>query len=257
VVNIKSLEPGELQGIINKYSPFLMEVRKRISFVLSIFAIAMIVGFAFYEKIIKFLVDTLSLQGVNIVFTSPFQFINLAISCGVVIGLIFVFPLIIAQILSFLKPALRAKEYKAILVFLPFSIFLFLIGFAFGAFIMKWQIQIFLGRSTVLGIGNILDISKLLTQILLTSALMGIGFQFPILLLILIRMKVIKHHQLSKQRPWVYLGSFMFALLLPPDSLLADFVLTLPLVILFEVTLLLNKIFEARDASGKEVINYV
>lgn len=244
MVNIKRLEPGELQGIVNKYSPFLMEVRKRIFFVLSIFAIAMVIGFTFYEKIIKFLIDLLSLQGINIVFTSPFQFINLAISCGVVVGLIFVFPLIIAQLLSFLRPALRAKEYKTVLGFLPFSIFLFLAGFTFGALIMKWQIQIFLTRSVSLGIGNILDISHLLTTVLLTSALMGIGFQFPVVLLLLMRMGIIKHHQLAKQRPWVYLGSFIFAILLPPDSILADIVLTLPLVILFEVTLILNRIFE-------------
>lgn len=251
MVNIKPLEPGELQSIAIKYSPFLMEVKKRLFFVLSVFMVAMIIGFTFYEKIIVFLIDILSLKGINIVFTSPFQFINLAISCGVVVGLVFVFPLIISQLLSFLKPALRNKEYKTVLAFLPFSIILFLIGFSFGAFIMKWQIQIFLGRSVALGIGNILDISHLLTTVILTSAMMGVGFQFPIVLLLLMRMGVIKHHQLAKQRPWVYLGSFMFALLLPPDSLLADFILTLPLVILFEFTLLLNKVFEARVASKK------
>ncbi len=246
----------DLQNIINKFSPFMMEVRKRIFFTLSIFVIGMIGGFAFYEKIVKFLIDLLSLQGINIVFTSPFQFINLAISCGFVVGLVVAFPLIISQFMSFLKPALRPKEYKMVMGFLPFSIFLFLVGFAFGSIIMKWQIQIFLGRSVALGIGNILDISRLLTTVLLTSALMGIGFQFPVVLLILMRIGVLKHKQLTKQRPWVYLGSFLFALLLPPDSVLADIILTLPLVILFEITLLLNRILE-RSKAGQRVLEGV
>jgi len=250
---IKSLDSPELQAVITKYSPFLMEFKKRLLFVASLFVVAMIAGFTFYEKIIKFLVDILSLKGINIVFTSPFQFINLALSCGVVVGAIVVFPLIVSQLLSFLRPALTKREYKMVIGFLPFSILLFLIGFVFGSFIMKWQIQIFLGRSTSLGIGNILDISKLLSTVLLTSGLMGIGFQFPIVLLLLMRMKVIKHHHLTKQRPWVYLGSFIFAMLLPPDSIFADIILTLPLVILFEITLILNKIFER----GKEVIKDV
>ena len=243
---IKPLDSSELSAIVNKYSPFLMEVRKRLFFVASVFIVAMFIGFAFYEKIIKFLVDLMSLRGINIVFTSPFQFINLAMSCGVIVGLITVFPLLVAQILSFLKPALRPKEYKMILSFLPFTILLFLVGFTFGAIIMKWQIELFLSRSVLLGIGNILDISKLLTVILLTSAFMGLGFQFPIILLLLMRARIIKHHQLSKQRPWVYLGSFIFALLLPIDSIIADIILTLPLVILFEVTLLLNRLWEAK-----------
>jgi len=164
--------------------------------------------------------------------------------------LVLTFPLIIYQFLSFLKPALREKEYKMILHFLPFSIVLFLSGFAFGALIMKWQIQIFLERSVSLGIGNVLDISHLLTTVLLTSALMGIGFQFPIVLLLLMRIGIIKHHSLSKQRLWIYLSSFIFAVLLPPDSILADILLSLPLIILFEFTLVLDRIL-GRKKTGQ------
>lgn len=244
--SFKSFESSDFAAIIEKYSPFLKEVRRRIIFTLSVFAVATISGFVFYERIIKFLIGTLSLKGVNVVFTSPFQFINLAVSSGVACGLVVVFPVFIAQILYFLKPALKKKEFKALTRFLPFSIILFLIGFLFGTFIMKWQIQIFLARSVSLGIGNIIDISHLLTIVLLTSALMGIGFQFPIVILLLMRFGIIKHKQLSKKRPWVYLGSFIFTIFLPPDSVLADIFLSLPLIFLFELTLLLNRIFERR-----------
>ena len=244
--NMKSSETSELNELISKYSPILTEIRKRILFTLSVFAVAMLVGFVFYERIIKFIIDILALRGVNIVFTSPFQFINLAISCGVATGLMFVFPLLIYQILSFLRPALRVKEFKMIVRFFPFSIALFLIGFSFGILIMKWQIQLFLTQSVSLGIGNILDISRLISTVLLICVFMGIAFQFPLIILLLTRIGIIKHSNLSKQRPWVYLGSFIFSILLPLDSILADVLLTLPLVILFELTLILNRIFGRR-----------
>lgn len=244
--NIRPLASPRLISAINKYSPFLKEVRKRILFTLSALLFATIIGFTFYEKIIKFLIEVLSLEGINIVFTSPFQFINLAISCGVATGLIVVSPLIFIQIMAFLRPALKRKEFKMIFRFLPFSIILFLIGFIFGAIIMKWQIEIFLNRSISLGIGNMLDISRLLTTVLLTSALMGIGFQFPIILLLLMRIGIINRKQLRSKRPWVYMGSFLFAILLPPDSILADIFLSLPLIVLFEFTLLLSSILERK-----------
>jgi sec-independent protein translocase protein TatC len=246
VENIKPLDSSELKALIDKYSPYLIEVRRRILFTLSVFAVATIAGFIFYERIIRFLIGTLSLKGVNIVFTSPFQFINLAISSGVACGLVVVLPVFIAQVLYFLKPALRRKEFKAVIKFLPFSIILFLTGFIFGTFIMKWQIQIFMSRSASLGIGNIIDISHLLTLVLLTSALMGIGFQFPIVLFLLMRFGIIKQKQLASKRLWVYLISFIFTILLPPDSVLADVILSLPLIMLFEVTLLLNRAFGKR-----------
>jgi len=246
VENIKPSKTSELNLLINKYSPYLAEIRKKIVLTLAVFAVATILGFVFYERIIKFLIDILSLKGINIVFTSPFQFINLAISCGVATGLVLVFPLLLYHILSFLRPALRVKEYKMIVRFLPFSIVLFLTGFSLGVLIMKWQIQIFLTRSVSLGIGNILDISRLLSTVLMTSIFLGIGFQFPIILLLLMRIGIIKHNHLSKQRRWVYLGSFIFAILLPADSILADILITLPLIMLFEFTLILNHILERR-----------
>jgi len=246
VEKIKPFDSSELTAIKEKYSPYFREARKRLFVTLSVFAISTLVGFVFYEQIIKLLVGALSLEGINIVFTSPFQFINLAISSGITTGLVVAIPIFIAQVLYFLRPALKIKEFKMVIRFLPLSLFLFLIGFTFGAVIMKWQIEIFLARSISIGIGNVLDISGLLTTVFLTSALMGVGFQFPIILLLLMRIGIIKHNQLSKKRPWVYLGSFIFTLFLPPDSILADILLSLPLVILFEFTLILNRILERK-----------
>jgi len=241
VDNIKPPDFSELKEIAKKYSPFLAEAKKRIFFTLGVFIVATLVGFIFYENIIKFLISILSLEGINIVFTSPFQFINLSISCGIATGLVVVLPLLIGQILSYLIPALKKREYKTVLRFLPFSIILFLTGFALGAVVVKWQIKMFLDRSISLGIGNFLDISNLLTTMVITSVLMGISFQFPIALLILMRFNMIDRRQLSKRRLWIYLGFFIFAILLPVDSILTDVLLTLPLVVLFELTLIFGK----------------
>lgn len=228
------------EALIAKYSPFLAEARRRLIFTLIVFAIASITGFTFYETIIKLLIDLLSLKGINLVFTSPFQFINLSIACGLTTGVVVILPLFIAQVLSFLKPALKQKELSMVIRSLPLSIVLFSIGFVFGAFIMKWQIEIFLAKSISLGIGNVLDISRLLTTVLLTSVLMGIGFQFPVVLYLLMRIGVISRQQLAGKRPGVYLGSFIFAILLPADSILADILLSLPLIVLFELTLFVS-----------------
>lgn len=231
--------PQMISPLVEKYAPFIKEVKTRIVRTLLLFVLTTIIGFIFYESIIKFLIQVLGLTGINIVFTSPFQFINLAISCGVATGLICTFPLIISQVLSFLRPALKSNEFKLIRKYIPFSLTLFLIGFVFGALIMKWQIELFLQSSINLGIGNILDISKLLSTVLLTSAFLGVGFQFPVVILALARLGLIQRGSLSKHRKWVYLAALAFAILLPVDSILADIILSMPLIILFEATLLM------------------
>lgn len=238
VEKIKPLTKSDFDNIKERYSHYLKEIKKRFFVILYVFLGATLLGFIFYEQIIKFIVKILSLNGVNIVFTSPFQFINLSISVGLAVGLVAVFPVLIAQILSFLKPALKKKEFKRIFGFIPFSLILFIIGFGLGAYIMKWQIDIFRVKAINLGIGNMFDISSLLSTIVLVSTFMGLAFQFPLILILLMKIGIVNRKALAKKRLWIYLGSFVFAMLLPADSLIADFFLTLPLVILFELTLL-------------------
>ena len=243
-----------MDDIYNRYFPYLMEVRKRLFFIASIFLITSALGFIYYEKIITTSLGIFNLEGINIVFTSPFQFLELSINSGLLIGLIAAFPLIIIQCLSFLKPALKKTEFKLVISLLPLSIFLFVFGFIYGVYIMRYVLIVFYEKSLVLDIGNFLDVSKFLSQILLTSALMGLAFQFPVVLTILMRLKVVKYEALTKQRLISYSVSIIFAAFLPPTDLFSLALLTVPLVILFEITLLLNKVlFKAHLKPKKEV----
>ena len=156
-------------------------------------------------------------------------------------GFLIIFPLILYQALAFLKPALRNKEYKLIVVLLPLSIILFLGGFAFGIGIMKYVIAIFYQKSVELQIGNLLDVELLLSKIVLTGLFMGLAFQFPIVMTILMRLRIVKYRVFASQRLFAYCFAIIFAALLPPTDILSLILLTLPLVILFEFTLILNR----------------
>ncbi|MDD5416203.1 MAG: twin-arginine translocase subunit TatC [Candidatus Daviesbacteria bacterium] len=232
---------GDLDSTIIKYSPFFSEIRKRLIFTLSVFIICAVVGFIYYENIIRFVLRIFDLKGVNIVFTSPFQFFTLAVDSALLVGFIAILPIVIFQILSFLKPALRRSEYKAVLALLPITLLLFISGFIFGVLIMKYVVIIFFQKSVELNIGNLLDISKLLSQILTTALLMGLAFEFPVVLTILMKLKILKYHAIVKKRLLVYILSLIFAALLPPTDLLSLVLLFLPLALLFELTLLLNR----------------
>lgn len=238
-----SQETGVLDDAYSKFFPFVVEIRRRLLFTFAIILAFSTLGFIYYERIIQFALKIFALEGVNIVFTSPFQFINLAITSSLLVGTITAFPLAIYQTLSFLKPALNKKEFKSILALLPLSVTLFVGGFLFGIVIMRYVLRLFYERSTNLNVGNFLDISSLLSQILVTSIAMGIAFQFPIILTILIKLKVIKYKAVESQRIPAYIASIVFAALLPPTDILSLVLMTLPLIFLFEFTLILNKVF--------------
>ena len=238
---MKTSETLSLESTVIKYSPFFSEIRKRLLFTLSIFVIFAAVGFMYYENIVHFILKIFALEGLNIVFTSPFQFLSLSVNSAFLAGFIAVLPLAIFQILSFIRPALRKSEYRSVLALLPIAILLFISGFTFGVLIMKYAVIIFYQKSVELNIGNFLDVTTLLSQILLTAIMMGIAFQFPIFLTILMKLKVIKYQQIVKQRLLIYGLSLIFSAILPPTDLLSLVLLFLPLALLFELTLLLNR----------------
>lgn len=234
---------SDVPANLNRYVPFLLEIRKRLLFAVSVFVVAAIVGFIYYERVITLILTFFSLKGVNIVFTSPFQFFTLALNCGLVVGVVVVIPVLIYQLLSFLKPALRPKEYSLVITILPLAMVLFAGGFAYGVTMMKYVVQVFYQTSVRLQIGNILDVEQFLSNVLITGLLMAIAFLFPVVMTILMQLKVVKHKMFAGQRPWAYLIGVMFVILLPPPDLVSDVILFAPLVVLFELTLILNRVF--------------
>lgn len=226
-----------------RYLPLLFEIRRKLFLTIVFFIAASAVGFIFYEKIIRFVLNIFQLEGVNIVFTSPFQFINLAIQSSLIVGLIAVFPVILVQLIAFLRPALSPKEFKKALIMTPTTLILFITGFTYGISIMRYTIVIFYQKSQELAIGNLLDVSAFISQILLTALLMGIAFQFPLILTVLIKVGLANTRTVAKKRVFFYAGSLIFASLLPPTDLLSLVFLFAPLIVLFEATLILNKTF--------------
>lgn len=237
------LVPVEVSRNIAKYLPYLVEIRNRFLFIGLLFLSASIVGFSFYERITGFILKFFSFEGVNIVFTTPFQFFSLALNCGLAVGVVVVIPIVVFQLLNFLKPALKPKEYRLFISILPLSMILFSGGFVYGVTMMKYVVQIFYQSSLKLQIGNFLDVEDLLSSILVTGVLLGISFLFPIFMTILMQLKIIKHQHFVKQRAIAYLIGIVFVILLPPPDLLSDIILFTPLAVLFELTLILNRIF--------------
>lgn len=229
---------------INVYFPFLIEIRRRVITIFLVFSVAAIVGVVFYEKIVLFFISLLDLKGATIIFTSPFEYMNLSVNCGVVVGIIITLPLIIYQLINFFEPAMTKKEFKTIKNVIPLSLILFIAGFAVGFNMMKYVGVLSYNTSLKLGISSYLNISNLLSTVLVTSSLMGVAFQFPIVLIFLIRFKVVSYKFIAGKRIVAYILAIVFAALMPPTDILSLILLTMPLVILYEIVLLFTKNYQ-------------
>jgi len=192
-------------------------------------------------RIVKFFLEVFKVDNVQVIIASPFQFFSLAVNAAFFTAIVLTFPLVIFNVFRFLKSALTKKEIRFLRGIIFNSIVLFFLGFVFGLFIMYYVVVALAGFNFNLGITNMWDISLFFSQTMLTAALLGIIFQFPVILTILIRFNMIDIQYLKKNRHWAIFLSFLIPALLPPTDALSLLIMATLSIIIFEITIFLNR----------------
>jgi sec-independent protein translocase protein TatC len=235
------LDTSVLEENIKKYTPYLREVQKHFWITIAIFGVGATIGFMYYQDILSFVMKRLNLSGINLVLTSPTQFIDLAIQTGIILGFLLATPYFIYCLLQFVLPALQAKERQVVLSMLPLGFALAIVGFGFGVWIEQFVISLYAKTTVDFNIGNYWDVGHFFEQFMIMGFCMAMVFQLPIILTIMLRLKVIQRSMLTKNRKFVYAAIIIFAAILPPTDLLSLTLIIVPLVFLFEGALLLNR----------------
>lgn len=231
----------KINSLLDDYHPQIIEIRRIIFRCIFSFLFGAVLGLVYNRKIILFLISVFDLKRINIVLTSPYQFVNLAVSIAIVFGLITTIPVFVFYFLKFIRPALRDKEYILIKKLIPVSILLFILGCFFGAKIEQFIVALYFKTTIDYSLNNFWDIEVFLSQFILMSFTMGLVFQLPIILTILIRMKIVSVAVLAHQRRYIYAGLTIFGIILPPTDIISLLMIISPLFLLFEGTLLLNR----------------
>lgn len=230
----------ELTKNIEKFLPFLEDLRRRLFIGVILFVAVFIGGFLSAGIILKKVLSILHFDQVVIATTSPFQFIELAMDVGFFLAIMVSAPYIIYSFYAFAAPALTRREKIKLLSSIPLSILLFIVGFFYGFFILYYSLGLLALINVGLEIANIWNISQFLSQIFLTAALLGLVFEFPLLLTLLIKLGIITSQALKDKRRIAYFAIFCLTALLPPTDAISLIAMVLPLVLLYEMTIWFN-----------------
>lgn len=223
-----------------QYYEYLDDIRQRVRSLAIFFVIFFLVGFAFAGRIVGLIVSKLSIPNVSIVTTSPFQFLNLSMNIGITVALVLILPFLFYHIYTFLSDGLNITEKRFFFKLLPISIILFIFGFIYGFIIMYYAFDYIAAVNNSLGIKNIWDIDRFISQITVTAALLGLIFQFPLVLSFLVKTKVVSTTFLKQKRRIAFAAIFIGVSLLPPTDGLSLVVMSLPLILIYELTIFIN-----------------
>ncbi len=226
---------------IAKYSIYLEDLRRKLLFLVKIFAVSFGIGFFLTSPLVKLIIKYIDLKNIKIITTSPFQFINLSMSVGFFFACLITLPIFLFKIYSFLKTGLLKSERKFFLLSLPLGLILFILGFSYGIFMMYYGVNMIAELNINIGIANYWDISTFISQILVTSSLLGALFMFPIVIKFLIKSNMITIDFLKSKRKHAVVIIFIIVSLLPPTDGLSLILMAVPLLLMFELTILFNR----------------
>lgn len=237
----------EWQQKLNDYGEYLEEIRRKIFLLVVAFLALFVIGFFLTGRILALIIAFLKIDQASIVTTSPFQLIDLAMNVGILVALFFSLPLALYFLYDFLRDSLRRSEKRLFFILLPAGALLFAVGFAYGFLVLYYCLSMIANINIGLGVANFWDINKFLFQIVITSALLGLTFEFPIALIFLVKLGVISVDFLRQKRRHAYLAIFIFVSLLPPTDGLSLIVMALPLLLIYEITIVVSSFSRRRS----------
>ncbi len=217
----------------------LDELRRRILISLAAIAIGACIAFWKIKPIVAYLAKPVG----HLVFLSPTEAFMAYFKLAFFAGLFLASPVILSQIWGFASSALKEKERKTLLFFLPFSVILFLCGAAFAFFIVIPLALKFLINFAGPEVLPVISISEYLSFITILTLVFGVVFELPAVIIILAKLGMVTPAFLSKNRRWAVLVIFITAAVLTPTpDAFTQILMAVPLIFLYEVSIWVSRL---------------
>lgn len=229
----------------------LEELRKRIIICLVTSVLGFALSYSFAKEIFDFLARPLKQAlppGSSLIFTTPTEAFFVYLKTAFVAGIFLASPVILFQIWQFVSPGLYEKERRYLIPFVFVSTLLFVGGGAFGYFVVlppAFKYLIGFAGSSIQALPTMREYFGFTSTFLFAF---GIVFEVPVFILLLAKMGIVNYRMLCRFQKYAVVLSFIVgAVLTPGPDVFSQLMMALPLLALYEISLLLARLFEKKD----------
>ncbi len=167
-------------------------------------------------------------------------------------GFLISLPVVLYQMWAFVAPGLYAHEEKMALPIIVSSTLLFFAGMAFAYFVVFPSIFKTFVSFTPVGVQMATDIDKYWSFALTMFIAFGITFETPVVLAVLTRAGIVTVRQLAEFRGYFIVAAFVIAAVVTPPDVLSQLFLAVPLVVLYEVGILVSRFITPRTRADAD-----
>ena len=166
-----------------------------------------------------------------------------------IIGLVVAFPYVVWEIWRFIKPGLQKKERKYSRGAVGAVSVLFFMGVTFGYYVIApWMVYFLANYSISDMIVNEFDITSYVSTVVLLVLGSGLLFQLPVVIYFLTKIGIVTPEFLRKYRKHSIVIILIVAAIVTPPDPLSQMLITIPLYLLFEISILISSSVAKRKA---------
>ena len=219
------------------------ELRRRILWTALVFVAAFAFGWFVSDYIELFLsVPLLSVwDDAALLYTEITDGLMIQFSLATLVALVITVPVALWNIWAYIAPGLHKNEKQFLIPIFLFSPLLFVIGAAFAFYILfPFVFSFFLEINESASVPTVLlpSIKGYLAFLIGLLKVFGLAFQMPLVLIGLNRIGVLSKKSVIKSQRYVIIGVFVLSAMLTPPDILSQILLALPMLLLFEISLL-------------------
>jgi len=215
----------------------LEELRSRVVKSVIFIAVASCLAYSLVDVILASLVKPVG----KLVFTAPHEAFVARVKISFFCGIFLSSPFLIYEIWKFVFSGLRPAERKYIIIFGPLSLLFFFLGALFGYFIViPIGVKFLLNFATDV-ITPMITIDRYITFVGVFTLCFGAIFELPLVSIFLTKIGLISPEFLSSKRRHAVVIIFILAAILTPPDVITQFLMALPLLVLYEISIIFSK----------------
>lgn len=216
----------------------LTELAKKFLLVAAVIGVVTLMAYPFSDSVISLMKDRFVPPEIMVITLHPVEIVFTQIKIAMAIAFIAGAPLIIFEAFSFMRPGLYPSERKFFIGVVPISLILFLLGGSVSYLFLIGPLSKTLIGTATQTTTPLLVLSRLVDFITFLLIVVGVIFQVPLIINLLIKMELVEPSFLRRYRKYIYALMFFFVILFNPDPTLATpFVITAGFIGLYELSL--------------------
>ena len=249
----KAQTPPEEENFISH----LTELRDRV--IRSLLVILILFGACFYvaPELMKFLAQPLQHAlppGSHAVFIAGegafFTLTKMSLLAAVLLSL----PWVLYQAWAFVSPGLYAHERRFVGPLIILSVVFLLVGIGFAySFVLPVAYKFFFSFAEKTGADVMQDLQRYWDFTLSIFFGFGLAFQVPVVEMLMIKLGMVSVDDLRQARRYVIVGAFVVAAVLTPPDVLSQFMLAIPLMLLYELGIFLGGFLSAHSQAPEDL----